>query len=173
MSTCFRYVFQIHFNEHRLKREKTMGCRHSSSPPNSPKLLIKNEHLKKKFRFQHKQKSILKTISLEQILDGSARFLYEKLEFQSTCLIYDLSSTHLLLYNQRHLYLIHLQTLNIQQDFLSNDYFDVQTIVWSTQMNCFLVLTTNQLYQTGYERIDLKPIEQIQVEEEEEKEIYI
>lgn len=142
-----------------------MGCRHSSSPPNSPKLLMKNEHLKKKFRFQHKQKSILKSISLEHILDGSGRYLYEKLEFQSACLIYDLSSTHLLLYNQRQLHLIHLQTLNIQKEFLSNEFFDIQDIVWSIQLNAFLILTTNQLYQTGYERIDLKPIELIQVDD--------
>ena len=61
------------------------------------------------------------------------------------------------------LYLININTMNIETYFISIDNIDIQEIVWSTQLNCFLILTTDQLYQTGIDQIQLKPIHQIQV----------
>ena len=145
-----------------------MGCRHSSSPPSSPKLLMKNGNLKKKIFFQRTQKfshqkPSSKTINLEHILDGDGKNLIQRFEFNSACLIYDISFTHILLSNQRQLHLINLNTMNMETSFLPNEQIDIQEIVWSIQLNTFLILTTDQLYQTGCEQIELKPIHQIQV----------
>lgn len=152
-----------------------MGCRHSSSPPSSPKLMLKNGGLKKKILFNHSQKysqskshsnkslQAMKMFNLEQILDGHGEHLIHRWEFNSTCLLFDLSSTHILLLNQRQLHLIHINTMNIETSLLAMEQLDIQEIVWSTQLNQFLLLTTDQLYQTGVEQIQLKPIQQIQV----------
>lgn len=139
-----------------------MGCRHSSSPPSSPKFLMKKKfiHSKKLLHQKSKTKSL---INLEQILDGHGKNLLNRLEFNSTCLIYDLSSTHILLFLHPQLHLIHINTMNIETMFLPNDNFDIQEIVWSVQLNLFLILTTDQLYQTNIEQLQLQPIHQIQV----------
>jgi len=153
-----------------------MGCRHSSSPPSSPKLIIKNVELKNKIFFSHTKKfhyqksnEIKSSIStktlfnLEQILDGHGRNLIKKFEFNSACLLFDISLTHILLLNNRQLYLININTMNIETYFLSINSIDIQEIVWSTQLNMFLILTTDQLYQTNIDQLELKPIQQIQV----------
>jgi hypothetical protein len=149
-----------------------MGCRHSSSPPSSPKLMMKKDGLKKKIFHSHTQKlhyqksntiKPSKTFNIEQILDGHGENLIKRFEFDSTCLIFDISSTHILLLNQRQLHLININTMNIETSFISIDQLDIQEIVWSIQLNCFVILTTDQLYQTGIERLELKPIHQIQV----------
>ncbi|UJR22924.1 hypothetical protein I4U23_025952 [Adineta vaga] len=151
-----------------------MGCRHSSSPPNSPTKIVKNAGpiaLKKKILFSHTQKlhhqksnhlktsSPIKTLDLEQILDGDGKNLMKRFEFTSTCLLYDISSTHILLFDNNQFHLIDLNTMNIKTCALS---MDIQEIVWSTQLNRFLILTTDQLYQTDIDQIQLKPIHQIQ-----------
>jgi homoserine acetyltransferase len=153
-----------------------MGCRHSSSPSNSPKLLHKNRGLKRKIffphsrKFPHHQKSngmkssiSPKTFNLEQILDGHGENLIKRFEFNSICHLFDVSLTHILLLNHRQLQLIHINTMNIETSFLPIDHFDIQEIVWSTQLNLFLILTTDQLYQTGIDQLQLKPLHQIQV----------
>jgi len=149
-----------------------MGCRHSSSPPGSPKLLMKKDGLKKKIFLKHHHhqklngiKSIIatKTFNLEQILDGHGKNLIKRFEFDSTCLLFDISLTHILLFNQRQLHLININTMNIETCFISIDQLDIQEIGWSTQLNRFLILTTDQLYQTEIEKLELKPIHQIQV----------
>lgn len=153
-----------------------MGCRHSSSPPASPKLLMKNSALKKKILFPHSQRFHLqkhhhsskssyamKSFNLEHILDGHGQNLIKRFEFDSTCLLFDISPTHILLLNHRQLHLININSTNIETSILPIDHLDIQEIVWSNQLNHFLLLTTDQLYQTGVEQIQLKPILQIQV----------
>jgi hypothetical protein len=150
-----------------------MGCRHSSSPPSSPKLLIKNSKtfaLKNKIFLQHAQKSngikSSKTSSLcnlEQLLDGHGTNLIKRLEFNSPCLLFDLSLTHILLLDYRQLCLININTMNMNTLNLSYDNFDIQEIVWSTQLNQFLILTTDRLYQTGNDQLELQPIHRIEV----------
>ncbi len=138
--------------------------------------MMKKDGLKKKIFFSphiqkfHHQKSntikssmAMKTFNLEQILDGHEENLIKRFEFNSTCLLFDISLTHILLLNQRQLHLININTMNIETYFLSIDQLDIQEIVWSTQINHFLILTTDQLYQTGIEQLELKPIHQIQV----------
>ncbi|CAF1675656.1 unnamed protein product, partial [Adineta ricciae] len=151
-----------------------MGCRHSSSPPNSPKKVVKNSNpiaLKKKIFLSHSQRlhhpkfngwktsSPLKTFNLEQILDGQEENLVKRLEFTSTCLLYDVSSTHILLFDNNQLHLIDMNTMNTRTILVS---MDIQEIVWSTHLNRFLVLTTDQLYQTELDQMQLKPVQQIQ-----------
>jgi len=155
-----------------------MGCRHSSSPPSSPKLIIKNRGLKTKIyhhhhhskKFNHQKSngikssiSIKSSLNLEQILDGHGQNLLKRFQFDSDCILYDISLTHILLLNNKQLDLININTMNIERFFLSNNYFDIQEIVWSTQLNIFLILTTDQLYQTNVDQLQLKPIHQIQV----------
>ena len=53
--------------------------------------------------------------------------------------------------------------MNVETSFVPIDHLDIQEIVWSSQLNRFLLLTTDRLYQTESEQIQLKPIQQIQV----------
>jgi hypothetical protein len=144
-----------------------MGCRHSSSPPSSPKngglktKIFHHHHYHHSKKFNH-QKSKL-SLNLEQILDGHGKNLFKKFQFNSDCLLFDISLTHILLLNNKQLDLININTMNIETYFLSNNYFDIQEIVWSSQLNIFLILTTDQLYQTNIDQLQLKPIHQIQV----------
>ncbi|CAF0777539.1 unnamed protein product [Adineta steineri] len=157
-----------------------MGCRHSLSPPSSPKKTVKNNgpiELKKKIFFQHAEKfshqkfNSIKTsfsiktfsaLNIEEILDGHGKNLLKKFEFTSTCLLFDVSLTHILLLNNRELHLININTMNIETYTLPSDYMDIQDIVWSSQLNVFLILTTDQLYETDVDQIKLKAIHQIQ-----------
>lgn len=147
-----------------------MGCRHSSSPPSSPKLLMKNRDLKTKFfhskKIRHQKSKTISTkssLNLEQILDGHGKNLIKRFEFDSTCLVYDISSTHILLFLHRQLHLININTMNMETNFLPNENLDIQEIVWSVQLNAFFILTTDQLYQTNIDQLQLQPIHQIQV----------
>ena len=162
-----------------------MGCRHSSSPPGSPKMIIQNGGpmaLKNKISIQRLQKlnqqkssdikpptatrtspSLLTKLNLEHILDGHGKNLIKRFEFDSACLIFDLSSTHILLLDDSQLRLINIKTLNIEIFLLPMDNMDIQEIAWSSQLNAFLILTTDRLYQTGIDQLELKLIHQIQV----------
>jgi hypothetical protein len=162
-----------------------MGCRHSSSPPGSPKIRIQNggpSELKNKISIQRLQKinqqksngiksittnktspSLLTASNLEQILDGHGKNLIKRFEFDLACLIYDLSSTHILLLDDRQLRLINIKTLDINTYSLRIDNMNIQEIAWSSQLNAFLILTTDRLYQTGTDQLQLKPLDQIQV----------
>jgi hypothetical protein len=145
-----------------------MGCNHSSSPPNSPKQ-IKTKSLKNKIFIQHSQKTKssislkFSSFNIEQILDGHGKNLIKRLEFNSPCLLFDLSSTHILLLANQQLNLININTMNINTLILPNYNLDIQEIVWSGKLNSFLILTTDQLYQTDIEQLQLKSIQQIEV----------
>ncbi|CAF4008038.1 unnamed protein product, partial [Rotaria sp. Silwood1] len=52
--------------------------------------------------------------------------------------------------------------MNIDTYILLIDNINIQEIVWSTQLNKFLILTTDQLYQTDIDQLQLIPIHQIQ-----------
>jgi len=149
-----------------------MGCRHSSSPPSSPKKIVGPISLKKKILNHHSQKfhsqksnapKTFSSLNFEQILDGHGKHLLKRFEFNSACLLFDVSLTHILLLDNRQFHLIHINTMNIETSILPNDNMDIQEIVWSTQLNLFLILTTDQLYQTDIDQIKLKSIQQIQV----------
>lgn len=158
-----------------------MGCRHSSSPPGSPKKAVKNAGpiaLKSKRFFHHSQKlhqsklyglktssssKLLPALNLEHVLDGHGESLVKRFEFTSTCLLFDVSSTHILVLDDDQLHLIHIGTMHMESCFVSKEKMDIQEIVWSSQVNRFLVLTTDRLYQTDVDQIQLKSIEQIQV----------
>lgn len=157
-----------------------MGCKHSSSS-NSPKLINKHGQqisLKNKIFLQHEKKhtnqnstnmkksihsKTIPLLNLEQILDGHGKSLTKKFEFNSACLLFDVSLTHILLLNDRQLYLINLNTMNIDKNILLTDNIDIQEIVWSMQLNYFLILTTDQLYQINVEQFEFTPIIQMQV----------
>ncbi|CAF3861301.1 unnamed protein product [Rotaria sordida] len=158
-----------------------MGCRHSSSPSNSPKIITKNGGritLKNKISIQqHSQKynhektngiklsisnKTFSSLNLEQILDNHGKNLIKRFEFNSACLLFDVSLTHILLFNNRQLYLININTMNIDTYILLIDTINIQEIVWSSQLNKFLILTSDQLYQTGIDQLQLTPIHQIQ-----------
>jgi hypothetical protein len=70
---------------------------------------------------------------------------------------------HILLLDAGQLHLINIGTMNIESCFLSEENMDIQEIVWSSQLNRFLILTTDRLYQTDVDQIQLKLIHQIQV----------
>jgi hypothetical protein len=56
-----------------------------------------------------------------------------------------------------------MATMNIETSILPLDCGDLQEIAWSSKLNAFLLLTTDQLYQTGTKRLHPTPIHQIQV----------
>ncbi|CAF2610512.1 unnamed protein product [Rotaria sp. Silwood2] len=158
-----------------------MGCRHSSSRAKSSKIITKNRGqitLKNKiFIQQHSQKHnyeksndikssisnrIFSSLNLEQILDNHGKNLIKRFEFNSACLLFDVSLTHIILLNNKQLYLININTMNIDTYILLIDTINVQEIVWSSQLSKFLILTTDQLYQTDIDQLQLAPIYQIQ-----------
>jgi hypothetical protein len=53
--------------------------------------------------------------------------------------------------------------MDIETSILPFNYGDLQEIAWSAKLNAFLLLTTDQLYQTGTKQLHLTPIHQIQV----------
>ncbi|CAF4976714.1 unnamed protein product [Rotaria sp. Silwood1] len=156
-----------------------MGCKHSSLRSNSSKINIKNEEkiiLKNKKFIQENNHEKLNDIKLssisnkisslslnfEQILNDHSKNLIKRFEFNSTCLLFDVSLTHILLLNNKKLYLININIMNIDTYILLIDNINIQEIVWSTQLNKFLILTTDQLYQTDIDQLQLIPIHQIQ-----------
>ncbi len=56
-----------------------------------------------------------------------------------------------------------METMNIETSILPLDCGDLQEIAWSSKLNAFLLLTTDQLYQTGTKHLHPIPIHQIQV----------
>ena len=118
--------------------------------------MLKTGGLKKKIFFSptqkyppnkshHSQRSLqaMKMFNLEQILDGHGEQLIHRFEFNSACLLFDLSSTHILLLNHRQLHLININTMNVETSFVPIDHLDIQEIVWSSQLNRFLLFTTD------------------------------
>ena len=55
--------------------------------------------------------------------------------------------------------------MNIETIVLPLDCRELQEIAWSSKLNAFLLLTTDQLYQTSTKYLHPTPIRQIQVEE--------
>ncbi|CAF0837810.1 unnamed protein product [Rotaria sordida] len=171
-----------------------MGCRHSSSPPESPIKLVQNGGpviLKSKISIQRTQvidqrisngmktsrlsissKKICRSLSrltvsfaalsLEQTLDGHGKHLIKRFELDTPCLLLDVSRTHTLLVDGRKLRLINMETMNIETNILPIDCKDIQEIAWSSKLNTFLLLTTDQLYQTSCKHLHPIPIHQIQ-----------
>ncbi|CAF0723637.1 unnamed protein product [Rotaria sp. Silwood1] len=171
-----------------------MGCRHSSSPPESPVKLVQNGGpviLKSKISVHRTQiidhrtpngtktsrlsicsKKISRSLSpltlpftassLEQTLNGHGKHLIKRFELDTPCLLLDVSRTHILLVDDRKLRLINMETMNMETNILPIDYKDIQEIAWSSKLNTFLLLTTDQLYQTGCKHLHPTPIHQIQ-----------
>lgn len=153
-----------------------MGCTQSSSKSivkTGGHFSLKTKVLGRYPKKRHCQKSnIIKsstvnktfsTLNLEQILDGQAKHLIKRFELDSACLLFDASLTHILVLDNKRLCLINMITMNIDTFVLLIDTMDIQEIVWSSQLNKFLILTTSQLYETGIDQLQLTPIHQIQV----------
>lgn len=102
-------------------------------------------------------------LSLEQTLDGQEKNLIKRFQLNTTSVLFDISKTHTLLLDGRQLRLINMETMNSQTNSLPLDCGDIQEIVWSSKLNAFLVLTTDQLYQLNTKRFQLISIPQIQV----------
>lgn len=102
-------------------------------------------------------------LCLEQTLDGHDKYLIKRFELDTVCVLLDMSRTHILLLNGRQLHLINIDTMNIKTNILPLDCGDLQEIVWSSKLNVFLLLTSDQLYQTSTKHLRPKPIRQIQV----------
>ncbi|CAF3414197.1 unnamed protein product [Rotaria socialis] len=167
-----------------------MGCRHSSSPPESPVKLVQNGGpiiLKSKISIHRAQvidqrisngtkssrlsissKKISRlvlpsiSVSLEQILDGHGKHLIKRFELDTACLLLDASRAHTLLLDGRQLRLIHMETMSMETNILPVDCRDIQEIAWSSKLGKFLLLTTDQLYQTGCKKLQPVPIHEIQ-----------
>jgi hypothetical protein len=58
-----------------------------------------------------------------------------------------------------------METMNTETIVLPLDCGDLQEITWSSKLNAFLLLTTDQLYQTNTKHLHPTPIQQIQVKE--------
>jgi hypothetical protein len=56
-----------------------------------------------------------------------------------------------------------METMNIETSILPLDCGDLQEIAWSSKLNAFLLLTTDQLYKTSTKHLHPTPIDQIQV----------
>ncbi|CAF3017482.1 unnamed protein product [Rotaria socialis] len=149
-----------------------MGCGNSSSASNSTKLINKNEgriSLKNTIfieqRKKHNHEKFTKacsSLNLEQIFDGRGKNLLKRFEFDSACLLFDISLTHILLLNGKQLYFINLNTMNIDKTIVLIDTMNIQEIVWSSKLKYFLILTTDQLYKTNFDQFELISIHQIQ-----------
>jgi hypothetical protein len=96
-------------------------------------------------------------------LDDHGHNLIKRFELDTACLLLDVSRTHTLLLDGRQLRLINIQTMDIETSILPFNCGDLQEIAWSSKLNAFLLLTTDQLYQTGTKQLHLTPIHQIQV----------
>jgi hypothetical protein len=105
----------------------------------------------------------LTVLSLEQTLDGRGTSLIKRFELDTPCHLLDVSQKHILLLDGRQLHLINMETMNMETNILSLDYGNIEEIAWSSKLNVFLLLTTDQLYQTGTEHVHPTPIHQIQV----------
>ncbi|CAF2310358.1 unnamed protein product [Rotaria sp. Silwood2] len=55
-----------------------------------------------------------------------------------------------------------METMNIETNILPMNCKDIQEIAWSSKLNTFLLLTTDELYQTGCKHLHPTPIQQIQ-----------
>lgn len=100
---------------------------------------------------------------LERTLDGRGEYLIKRFELDTVCVLFDISRTHILLLDGRKLHLINMETMNIETSILPLDCGDLQEIAWSSKLNVFLLLTSDQLYQTGTKHLHPIPIRQIQV----------
>lgn len=75
----------------------------------------------------------------------------------------DVSLTHILLLDDRQLRLINMETMDMQTCTLPLDCASIQEIAWSSKLDAFLLLTSDQLYQTGTQSLHPTPVHQIQV----------
>lgn len=101
-------------------------------------------------------------LCLERILDGHGKNLIKRYDLDTACLLLDISRTHTLLLDGRQLRLIHMETMHVETTILPLDCGDIQEIAWSSKLNAFLLLTTDQLYQTDTKHLHPTPIPQIQ-----------
>lgn len=104
----------------------------------------------------------INSTTMEQTLDGRNQHLVQRFDLDSPCLLLDLSSKHVLLLDNQQLRLIDLETMNFETFSLPIDALEVQDIVWSSKLETFLLLTTDQLYRISAENFYLTPINQIQ-----------
>ncbi|CAF0969872.1 unnamed protein product [Adineta steineri] len=175
-----------------------MGCKHSSSPPESPIKPIQNGGpivLKSKISIQraqiidHQTSNGIKSLSssalsisakkktclslsslplpftvlcLEKTLDGHDHYLMKRFQLDTPCFLLDVSRTHILLVDGRQLRLINMETKDIETCIIPLNCGDIQDISWSSKLNAFLILTTDQLYKTGTKQLQPIPIPQIQ-----------
>ncbi|CAF1380663.1 unnamed protein product [Adineta ricciae] len=101
-------------------------------------------------------------LCLEKTLDEHDHYLIKRFKIDTSCLILDVSRTHVLLLDGRQLRLIHIETMDIETCLLPLNCADVQEIAWSATLNAFLLLTADQLYKTGTKQLQPIPIHQIQ-----------
>ena len=148
-----------------------MGCRHSAAKEIRHDLLSVTGKQNLSFR-SAKLKACLSTkttcvretaFHLERILDGHGAHLKQRLELDSAGLLFDLSPTHILVLDDRRLRLINMNTMNVETNFLPSDSFDIQDIAWSSQLAAFLLLSSDRVYQTRLDRLNLTVIDPIQV----------
>lgn len=101
--------------------------------------------------------------SLEQTLDHRGDHLIERFELNNACLLLDASRSHVLLLDGKQLRLINMETMSTQVSVLPLNCEHIEEIAWSTQLDAFLLLTTDQLYQTSTKHLHATPIPSIQV----------
>lgn len=148
-----------------------MGCRHSAakeirrdltSVAGKQKLSFRSAQLKA--CLSTKTTCVRETaFHLERILDGHGAHLKQRLELDSAGLLFDLSPTHILVLDDRRLRLLNMNTMNVETQILPSDSLDIQDIAWSSQLAAFLLLSTDRVYQTRLDGLNLKVIDQIQV----------
>lgn len=105
---------------------------------------------------------LLTNSTLEQTLDGRGKNLIKRFEFDSPCLVLDVSPSHTLIVDDRQLRLIHMETMMLKTVPLPLDCLDIHDIAWSTQLDAFLLLTGEQMYRVTNENLQPTPIHQIQ-----------
>lgn len=89
--------------------------------------------------------------------------MIQRFDLDSACLLLEVSTTHTLLLDNRQFRLIEMETMKMEILTLPIDCLDVQEIVWSSKLDVFLVLTTDQLYQVSSKNFQLTSVSQIQV----------
>ena len=100
---------------------------------------------------------------LEKTLNGDNKNLIKRFELNTPCLLLDVSQTHALLLDGRQLRLINMATMNVETSILPLDCGEIQEIAWSANLNAFLLLATDRLYQINTKHLYPTPVHQIQV----------
>ena len=101
--------------------------------------------------------------SLERTLDHRGDHVIERFELNNACLLLDASRSHVLLLDGKQLRLINMDTMSAQVSVLPLNCEHIEEIAWSAALDAFLLLTTDQLYQTSTKHLHATPIPSIQV----------